>query len=74
MHCVLAAEGAILVHFDLVGGILLVLERIVVPLLALIASECDLYSHFRHLLVVLGSKPCVASLYDENGENFCAQK
>ena len=42
----LAAEAAILVHLDLVGSVLLVLERIVVPLLALIASERDFHSHF----------------------------
>lgn len=46
MRSVLAAEGAILVHFKLVGGIFLVLERVVVPLLALVASESYFYSHF----------------------------
>lgn len=46
MHGMLAAEGAILVHFDFVRGILLVLKSIVVPLLALVASKRNLYSHF----------------------------
>ena len=46
MNGVLAAESAILVHFKTIRGVLLVLDRIVVALLALVAPECDLYSHF----------------------------
>ena len=77
MHGVLAAERTIFVHFKLVRSVLLVFERVVVPLLALVASESDFYSHFRHLLVVLGllcpvlppcvGRSCAAKL-------FCAQK
>jgi hypothetical protein len=39
MHCVLAAEGAILLEFKTVRGVLLVLHSIVVSLLALAASQ-----------------------------------
>ncbi len=45
MRSVLAAERAILTHFKTVGGILLVLESIVVPLLALTASHRNFNSH-----------------------------
>jgi hypothetical protein len=54
---VLAAEGAILIHLELFGRIFLVLHGVVVPLLALCASERHLdtgssFSHiFRHLLI-----------------------
>jgi len=41
----LAAEAAILVHFETIGIILLVLLRLVVSLLALAARQCDFYSH-----------------------------
>ena len=41
----LSAEGAILVHFKTVRVVLLVLHRVVVSLLALIASQSDLHSH-----------------------------
>jgi hypothetical protein len=41
----LAAESAILVHLKTIRGILLILDRIVVALLALVAPECDLDSH-----------------------------
>ena len=41
----LLAEGAILVQFKLVRGILLVLHRIVVSLLALVASQSDFNAH-----------------------------
>ena len=43
----LLAEPAVLVHFNSVRIVLLVFERIVVPLLAFGASECDLYAHGR---------------------------
>jgi hypothetical protein len=46
MQGVLLAERAILAELELVGRVLLVLEGIVVSLLALIASERDLDSHF----------------------------
>jgi hypothetical protein len=42
----LAAETAILVQFQFVRGILLVFRGIVVSLFALVASQCDLYTHF----------------------------
>ena len=41
---VLSAEGAILVALQTVGSVLFVLDRVVVPLLAFIASECDFNS------------------------------
>ena len=46
MQSVLAAESAILFHFKSVGIVLFVFLGIVVSLLALGASECDLISHF----------------------------
>ena len=46
MHCVLAAERAILVAFKALGGVLLVFERVVIALLALLAREGNFYSHF----------------------------
>ena len=45
MDGVLSAEGAILVQLKLVRGILLVLHRVVVSLLALVASQSDLHAH-----------------------------
>ena len=45
MDGVLLAEGAVLVQLKLVRGILLVLHRVVVSLLALVASERDLNAH-----------------------------
>ena len=45
MDRMLSAEGAILVHFKTVRVVLLVLHRVVVSLLALIASQSDLHSH-----------------------------
>jgi hypothetical protein len=47
---VLAAEGAILIHLELFGRIFLVLHGVVVPLLALAASQGDLDPRtcFRH--------------------------
>ena len=56
MDSVLAAEGAVLVEFQTVGGILLVLVGVVVALLALGATQGDLnagsgFGHgVRHLL------------------------
>ena len=47
MESMLTAETAILFELDPVGIVLLVFERIVVPLLAFRASECDLYAHGR---------------------------
>ena len=41
---VLSAEGAILAALQTVGCVLLLLDRVVVPLLAFIASECDFNS------------------------------
>jgi hypothetical protein len=54
---VLAAERAILAHFKTVRGILLVLEGIVVPLLALAASHCYLNAHIGTSLFNLALKP-----------------
>ena len=45
MCCVLAAERTIFAHLKTVGCVLLVLESIVVPLLALIASHSNFHSH-----------------------------
>ena len=45
MHSVLAAEAAVLVHFQSVRIVLLVLHGVVVALLALRAGEGDLDSH-----------------------------
>ena len=45
MERVLFAEAAILVQFKLVRGILLVLHRIVVSLLALVASQGHFHAH-----------------------------
>ena len=53
MRCMLTAERAILAHFKTVWGILLVLESIVVPLLALSASHSNFYSHFGTSLLYL---------------------
>jgi len=41
---VLSAEGAIFAALQTVSSVLFVLDRVVVPLLAFIASECDFYS------------------------------
>ena len=41
---VLSAEGAIFAALQTIRSVLLVLDRVVVPLLAFIASECDFYS------------------------------
>lgn len=45
MHCVLAAETTILVHFKSFGVILLVLHCVVISLLALGAFHCNFNSH-----------------------------
>ena len=45
MHCVLAAETAVLVHLESVGIVFLVLLCVVIALLAFTARESDLYSH-----------------------------
>ena len=45
MDSVLLAESAILLHFETVRVVLLVLHRVVVSLLAFVASERDLDSH-----------------------------
>ena len=47
---VLSAERAILAAFKTIRSILLILDRVVVSLLALVASERDLNAHVRHLL------------------------
>ena len=64
MKRVLTAETAVFVHFQTVGRILFVLHGVIVALLALVASECDLYSHFGTSLSFI---PCgtVASLNEE---------
>jgi hypothetical protein len=55
MQGVLTAETAILVELKTIGVVLLVLERIVVPLLAFGAGKCDLYAHGFFLLKDCGS-------------------
>ena len=45
MHGVLAAEAAVLVHFQTIRIVLLVLHGVVVALLTLGASQGDLDSH-----------------------------
>ena len=47
MESMLTAETAILFEREPVRIVHLVFERIVVPLLAFGASECDLYAHGR---------------------------
>lgn len=46
MHGVLAAETTILVQLKTIGRVLLVLCRVVVPLLAFVASEGNFDSHY----------------------------
>ena len=76
MRCVLAAERAILTHFKTVGGILLVLESIVVPLLALVASQGYFYSHIGTSLLFLAIWPrCLpVRIGQPDLANFRAQK
>ena len=50
----LLAETAILAHFQSVGIVFLVLHRVVVSLLALVASQSNLHAHLTHLLIRLG--------------------
>ena len=45
MDRVLLAEGAVLFHLQAVRSVLLVLDRVVVSLLALIASQCNFDAH-----------------------------
>ena len=45
MHSVLATETAVLVHFETIGSVLLILGCVVISLLTLVASQCDLNSH-----------------------------
>lgn len=56
---VLSAERAILAAFKTIGSILLILDRVVVSLLALVTSQGDfdsVVSHtFRHLLYYLSA-------------------
>ena len=49
MDRVLAAEAAVLGELQPIGVVLLVLERVVVPLFALGAGQCDFYAHDFHL-------------------------
>ena len=48
MEGMLAAESAVLVHFDPVGVIFLVFLGVVVALFTLCAGECDLVSDTGH--------------------------
>ncbi len=43
---VFAAEAAVFVHFQLLGRVLLVFERVVVSLLTFVASQDDFDAHF----------------------------
>lgn len=76
MRCMLAAERAILAHFKTVWGILLVLESIVVPLLALAASQGYFYSHIGTSLLYLALRPrCLPVWIGQPAfKNFRAQK
>ena len=64
MHRVLTAETAILVHLQAVRVVLLVLHGVVVALLALGASQSDLYSHF--------SAPPVDRIVFASLRDYCA--
>jgi hypothetical protein len=46
VHGVLSAKSAVFLHFETVGVILLVLHGVVVPLLALVASQSHFNAHF----------------------------
>lgn len=80
---VLSAERAILTAFKTIGSILLILDRIVVSLLALVTSQGDfdsVISHtFRHLLYYLSAlrsghlPPCVDQEIS-SGAKICARK
>jgi len=76
MRGVLAAERAILAHFKTIGGILLVLESIVVPLLAIVASQSDFNSHIGTSLYYLAYKPSCLPVRNglSNLVNFRARK
>ena len=75
---VLSAEGAIFVALQTIRSIFFVLDRVVIPLLAFIASECDFYScacshlfgtsYFIYPLSVTG----IASLYC--ADSLCTRK
>ena len=45
MDRVLSAEGAVLVHLQTIRIVLLILDRVVVSLLALVASQSDFNAH-----------------------------
>ena len=80
---VLSAERAILAAFKTIGSILLILDRVVVSLLALVTSQGDfdsVVSHtFRHLLYYLSAlrsghlPPCVEQEI-LSGAKICARK
>jgi hypothetical protein len=53
VESVLAAEPAILVHLKPVRVVLFVLNRVVVPLLAIAASQCDFNSHLSAPSVII---------------------
>ena len=57
MRSVLSAESAVLPHGETVGIILLVFHGVVVPLLALVASQCNLNAHFGTSLNCLPVSP-----------------
>ena len=76
---VLFAEGAILIALQTVGGVLLVLDRVVVPLLAFFASECDFYScacshSFGTSYFIYPLFAGIASLYCLSQFSLCAEK
>ena len=61
MEGMLAAEAAVLVELETIGIVLLVLEGVVVPLLALGAGQCDLDAHVSNSPLIVGSAahaPC----------------
>ena len=59
----LPAERAVLLHLETVRVVLLVFHGVVVSVLALAASQSDLYAHDRHLLIKFGQLRVRASLY-----------
>jgi hypothetical protein len=76
----LSAEGAILAALQTVGLVFLVLDRVVVPLLAFFASECDLnscvcsHSFGTSYFIYPREKAGIASLYIGRKKAVCAEK
>jgi len=74
---VFTAKPAILVQFELVRGVFLVFCRVVVSLLAFIASKCDFYSHCGSSLWIMDVNPdCLPEklTVDEVFDTFSREK